>query len=158
MTSTLPECPCRIRISTCGTASTSGGVAPRSKKSLRVKPNMPANSAAGICWMPVVIFLDRVVEEAAAGRNLVLEVGQFARQLLEVGVGLEVRIGFPDSAISLPECARLNWFSANRDLSRSLRRHRGVAGLDNPPRACRVRARRSPSRSPADWGSGRGAA
>src|SRR6202021_1792939 len=30
------------------------GAAPRSKKSLRVKPNMPANNAAGICWMPVL--------------------------------------------------------------------------------------------------------
>src|SRR3984893_12421101 len=40
-----------------------------------------------------VVFLDRVVEEAAAGGDLVFEVGQFARQLLEVGVGLEVRIG-----------------------------------------------------------------
>src|SRR5437879_6352286 len=39
-----------------------------------------------------VVFLNRVVEEAAAGGDLVLEVGQLARQLLEVGVGLEVRI------------------------------------------------------------------
>src|SRR5665213_139879 len=37
-----------------GTASVSARVAPRSKKSLRVKPNMPANKAAGICWMPVL--------------------------------------------------------------------------------------------------------
>src|SRR5438132_737688 len=37
-----------------------------------------------------VVFLDRVVEEAAAGGDLVLEVGKFARELLEVGVGLEV--------------------------------------------------------------------
>src|SRR3979490_3524685 len=40
-----------------------------------------------------VVFLNRVVEEAAAGRDLVLEVGQLVRQLLEVGVGFEVRIG-----------------------------------------------------------------
>src|SRR6187200_1759030 len=40
-----------------------------------------------------VVFLDRVVEEAAARGDLVFEIGQFARKLLEVGVGLEVRIG-----------------------------------------------------------------
>src|SRR6266446_9442468 len=39
---------------TAGAASTSLRLEPRSKKSLRVKPNMPANSAAGICWMPVL--------------------------------------------------------------------------------------------------------
>src|SRR6267154_839258 len=39
---------------TFGTVSTSVRLAPRSKKSLRVKPNMPANRAAGICWMPVL--------------------------------------------------------------------------------------------------------
>src|SRR5687768_7864764 len=41
-----------------------------------------------------VVFLHRVVEEAARCRELVLDVGQFGLQLLEVGVGLEVRIGF----------------------------------------------------------------
>jgi hypothetical protein len=35
-----------------------------------------------------IVFLDRVVEEAAAGGDLVFEVGQFARELLEVGVAL----------------------------------------------------------------------
>src|SRR5712664_1686756 len=40
-----------------------------------------------------VVFLDRVVEEAAAGGDLVFEVRQFAGELLEGGVGLEVRIG-----------------------------------------------------------------
>src|SRR6185437_16010087 len=39
---------------TLGAASTSARLAPRSKKSRLVKPNMPANSAAGICWMPVL--------------------------------------------------------------------------------------------------------
>src|SRR4051794_14831916 len=39
---------------TVGTASTSVRVAPRSKNSLRVKPKVSANSAAGICWMPVL--------------------------------------------------------------------------------------------------------
>src|ERR1700722_8611157 len=41
-----------------------------------------------------VVFLDCVVEEAAAGGDLVLEIRQLARQLLEVGVGFEIRIGF----------------------------------------------------------------
>src|SRR5258706_14640535 len=40
-----------------------------------------------------VVLLNRVVEEAAAGRGLVLEGGQLARQLLGVGVGLEGRVG-----------------------------------------------------------------
>src|SRR5258707_9543743 len=40
-----------------------------------------------------VVFLDRVVEEAAAGGDLVFEGGQFARKLLEIAVGLQVRLG-----------------------------------------------------------------
>src|SRR6185295_5294555 len=40
-----------------------------------------------------VVFLNRVVEETAAGGDLVFEVRQLARQLLEVGIGLQVRIG-----------------------------------------------------------------
>src|ERR1700722_13451315 len=40
-----------------------------------------------------VVFLDRVVEETTAGRDLVFEVRQLARELLEIGVSLEVRIG-----------------------------------------------------------------
>src|SRR6201981_3033931 len=39
---------------TLGAASTSVRLAPRAKKSLRVKPSGPANSAAGICWMLVL--------------------------------------------------------------------------------------------------------
>src|SRR5258705_5073985 len=76
-----------------------------------------------------VVLLNRVVEEAAAGRDLVLEVGQLARQLLEVGVGLEVRIGLGQRDQSAERAAQLVFGSG--DLSRSLRRHRGVAGLDN---------------------------
>src|SRR5205823_2587329 len=34
--------------------SASVRLAPRSKNSRGVKPNMPANKAAGICWMPVL--------------------------------------------------------------------------------------------------------
>src|SRR5579872_4525715 len=41
-----------------------------------------------------VVFLDGVVEEAAARGDLVFEIGQFTRELLEIGVGLEVGIGF----------------------------------------------------------------
>src|SRR5207237_309923 len=36
---------------TLGAASSSVRLAPRSKNSLRVKPKVPANSAAGICWI-----------------------------------------------------------------------------------------------------------
>src|SRR5688572_8736523 len=39
-----------------------------------------------------VVFLDRVVEEAARGGELVLDVAEFHLQLLEVGIGLEVGI------------------------------------------------------------------
>src|SRR6185437_12029150 len=49
-----PTRPCRLQNFTVGTCSTSARLAPRSKKSLRVKPNIPANRAAGICWMPVL--------------------------------------------------------------------------------------------------------
>src|SRR5687767_11116802 len=40
-----------------------------------------------------VVLLHRVVEETARGGELVLDVGQFGLQLLEVAVGLKVRIG-----------------------------------------------------------------
>ena len=76
-----------------------------------------------------VVFLDGVVEEAAAGRDLVLEVGQFAGQLLEVGVGLEVRIGLRQRDQPAERAAQL--VLGGGDLRRSLRRHRRVAGLDH---------------------------
>ena len=40
-----------------------------------------------------VVLADGVVEEAARGGELVLDVGELGLQLLEVRVGLEVRIG-----------------------------------------------------------------
>ena len=40
-----------------------------------------------------IVLLHRIVEEAPRGRDLVLDVGELALQLLEVLVGLEVRIG-----------------------------------------------------------------
>src|SRR3977135_4051018 len=39
-----------------------------------------------------VVFADRIVEEPPRCRDLVLEVGQLVRQLLEIRVGLEVRV------------------------------------------------------------------
>src|SRR5216684_7132922 len=65
-----------------------------------------------------VVFLNRIVEEAAAGGDLVLEVRQFVRQLLEVGIGLEVRIGFRQRDQSAERAAQLVF--GGRDLSRSL--------------------------------------
>src|SRR5262245_35882897 len=41
-----------------------------------------------------VVLLHGIIEEAARGRELVLDVGELALQLLEVLIGLEVRIGF----------------------------------------------------------------
>src|ERR1039458_5580563 len=76
-----------------------------------------------------VVFLNRVVEEAAAGGDLVLEIGQLARQLLEVGVGLEVRIGLGQRDQPAERAAQLVF--GGRYLRRSLRRHRGVASLDH---------------------------
>src|SRR5215831_19900186 len=40
-----------------------------------------------------VVLLHGIVEEAASGRELVLDVGELGLQLLEVLIGLEVRIG-----------------------------------------------------------------
>src|SRR5258706_1053972 len=74
-----------------------------------------------------VVFLDRVVEEAAAGRDLVLEVGQLAGQLLEVGVGLQVGIGLRQRDQPAERDAQLVF--GGRDLCWSLRRHRTVAGF-----------------------------
>ena len=69
-----------------------------------------------------VVFLDRIVEEAAAGGDLVLEVGQFAGELLEIGVGLEVRLGLRQRDQAAERAAQLVFGSAN--LRRPLRRHR----------------------------------
>src|ERR1700740_2982795 len=41
-----------------------------------------------------IVFLHRIVEEASRRRDLVLEIGQFGLQLLEIGVGFEVGVGF----------------------------------------------------------------
>src|ERR1700709_1475306 len=49
-----------------------------------------------------VVFLDRVVEETAAGGDLVFEVGQFGRQLLENCVGLSIRVGLRQRAKPTP--------------------------------------------------------
>src|SRR5215510_9332804 len=43
-----------------------------------------------------VVLLHGVVEEAAGGRKLVLDVGELALELLEVLIGLQVRIGFAE--------------------------------------------------------------
>src|SRR5271169_3763935 len=43
-----------------------------------------------------VVFLHRVVEEAASGGDLVFDVGQFALQLLKVRTCLEVGIGLAE--------------------------------------------------------------
>src|SRR5882757_472517 len=74
-----------------------------------------------------VVLLNRVVEEAAARRDLVLEVGQLARQLLEVGVGLQIRIGLRQRDQPAKRAAQLAF--GGRDLCRSLRRYSRVAGL-----------------------------
>jgi hypothetical protein len=76
-----------------------------------------------------VVFLHRVVEEAAAGGDLVLEVGQFARQLLEVGIGLEVRIGLRQRDQFAERAAQLVFGGGH--LRRSLRRHRSAPRLDH---------------------------
>src|SRR5262249_4039353 len=39
-----------------------------------------------------VVFLHRVIEEAARCRDLVLDVGQLGLQLLEIGVGFKIGI------------------------------------------------------------------
>src|SRR5579859_2370683 len=42
---------------------------------------------------PGIVFLHRVVAEAPRRGDLVLQIGQLGLQLLEIGVGLEIRIG-----------------------------------------------------------------
>ena len=78
---------------TLGAASTSVRLAPRSKKSALGEAEHAGEQRRRHLLDAGIVFLDRVIEEAAAGRDLVFEIGQFARELLEVGVGLEVRIG-----------------------------------------------------------------
>src|ERR1700730_5001394 len=74
-----------------------------------------------------VVFLHCVVEEAPRRRELVLDIGEFGLQLLEIGVGLEVRVGLGERE-QLTQGAREHVLGG-RLLRRPLRRHRGVARL-----------------------------
>ena len=118
-----------IRISPVGAASTSVRLAPRSKKSLRVKPNMPANRAAGICWMPVLYSWTALLKKRRLAAILFSRSDSSLGQLLEIGVGLEVRIGLRQGDQLAERAAQLVF--RGRHLRRSLRRHRGVARLDD---------------------------
>ena len=76
-----------------------------------------------------VVFLHRVVEEAARGGDLVLDVGELGLELLEVLAGLEI-------GVSLAQGEQLPQRSSERVLGRGLggdparlRRNRGVARL-----------------------------
>src|SRR3954447_17594680 len=53
---------------------------------------------------PGIVFLHRVVEEAAGGGELVLDVAELSLELLEVRAGLEVGIGLAQCK-QLPQCA-----------------------------------------------------
>ncbi len=61
---------------------------------MRVKPSAPAEQGGRKLLDAGVVFLDGVIEEAAAGGDLVFDVGQLGLQLLEIRVGLEVGVGF----------------------------------------------------------------
>src|SRR4051794_14540441 len=43
-----------------------------------------------------VVLLHRIIEEAPRGGELVFEVAELGLQLLEIGVGLEVRVGLAE--------------------------------------------------------------
>ena len=118
-----------VRTSRVGTASTSVRLAPRSKNSLRVKPNMPANKAAGICWMPVLYSWTALLKKRRLAAILFSRSDSSLGKLLEVGVGLEVRIGLRQRD-QPPERAGELVFGGG-DLRRSLRRHRRIARLDD---------------------------
>src|SRR5262245_25155639 len=85
-----------------------------------------------------VVFLHRVVEEAARGGDLVLDVGELGLELLEVLAGLEI-------GVSLAQGEQLPQRPGERVLGRGLggdparlRRNRGVARLHQIGRAsCR---------------------
>src|SRR5215467_16058268 len=56
-----------------------------------------------------VVLLHGIVEEATGGRELVLDVGELGLQLLEVLIGLKVRIGLAQGK-QLPQRAREDVF------------------------------------------------
>src|SRR5262245_33879469 len=80
---------------------------------------------------PGVVLLHRVIEEAAGGGDLVLQIRKLALQFAEVLAGLEVGIGFAQRE-QLPQClsAGILGRGLRRHASR-LRRNRGVARLHN---------------------------
>ena len=87
--------------------------------------------------MPVLYSGHRVVEEAARRGDLVLDVGDLGLQLLEVLVGLEVRIGLGQRE-QLAQRAGQHVLG-RRLLRRALRGDRGVARLttaSSVPRSC----------------------
>ena len=94
-----------------------------------MKPIWRANSTAGNDFDRGVVFRDRVVEEAPRRRELVLDVGEFGLQLLEIGVGLEVGIGLGERE-QAPERARERALGGGL-LGRAARGERGVARLDH---------------------------
>src|SRR5579862_9460275 len=76
-----------------------------------------------------IVFLHRIVEEAPRRRDLVLEIRKLRLQLLEIGAGLEVRIGFRERE-QLPQRAREHVLGGGL-LRRPLRRHGRVARFDD---------------------------
>src|SRR5437870_10606992 len=78
-----------------------------------------------------VVLLHGIIEEAAGRGQLVLDVGELALQLLEVLIGLEIRIGLAQRK-QLPQRAGERVFSGclRRDAARS-GLDRGVARLDH---------------------------
>ena len=84
---------------------------PRSKKSFLVKPKHAGEQGRRHLLDASVVFLDRVVEEAARQRSC-FDNRTARRQLLEVRVGFQVRIGFRqrDQPPSAPE----SWVLAAR--------------------------------------------
>src|SRR5690242_817070 len=76
-----------------------------------------------------VVFLDRVVEEAPRRRKLVLDVGELALQLLEIFVGLQIRIGLRQRE-QLAQRAGQHVLGGDL-LLEAWRRHRGIARLDH---------------------------
>ena len=94
--------------------------------------------------MPVLYSLHRIVEEAAGGRELVFDIGQIGLQLLEVRVGLQIRIVLRQGE-QLPQRAAENIFSRHFLFDTGCR-NRGVARrttASRVPRSCAAYPRQS---------------
>src|SRR5579884_2401029 len=107
----------------------SGAVLAEVEERPRTKAEGPGKDRCRELLDARIVFLHRVVEKAAGGRELVLDIGKVVLQLLKIGIGLEVRIVLRKRE-QLPQGPRQRVLGGD-PLFDSGRRKGGIARLDH---------------------------